>query len=95
MAIEQCERREERWSIPELLRIKGQLLLDSAASAAEDQFQDAIEWDRFEMIAQKVFAGETIIETNETGDTDAAKALINRDATFDSTSGNKTGSKTR
>ncbi len=47
-AIEQCERREQRWSIPELIRIKGQLLLlDNAASVegtAEDQFQRAIDW---------------------------------------------------
>ena len=34
-AIEQCERREERWSLPELIRIKGQLLLlDNAASVS-------------------------------------------------------------
>ena len=29
-----------------MIRIKGQLLLDSAASAAEDQFQHAIDWAR-------------------------------------------------
>jgi len=49
-AIEQCERREELWSIPELMRIKGQLLLlDNAASVAgtaEDQFQQAIDCAR-------------------------------------------------
>ena len=49
-AIEQCESREERWSIPELIRIKGQLLLldnvASVAGAPEDQFQHAIDWAR-------------------------------------------------
>jgi predicted ATPase len=49
-SIELCERREERWSIPELIRIKGQLLLlDNAASVggtAQDQFQHAIDWAR-------------------------------------------------
>jgi predicted ATPase len=49
-AIERCERSEERWSIPELIRIKGQLLLlDNAASVAgtaQDQFQHAIDWAR-------------------------------------------------
>src|SRR5260370_6916890 len=49
-AIEQCERREERWSLPELIRIKGQLLLlDNAASVAgtaQDQFQHAIDCAR-------------------------------------------------
>jgi predicted ATPase len=49
-AIERCERTEERWVMPELLRIKGELLLlqggSSAAATAEDHFRQALDWAR-------------------------------------------------
>jgi predicted ATPase len=49
-AIEQSERTEERWATAELLRIKGGLLLlqgaPGAAVAAEDHFQQALDWAR-------------------------------------------------
>jgi len=49
-AIERCEVREDRWGIPELVRIKGQVLLAghaaSAPEAAQKQFQQAIDWAR-------------------------------------------------
>ncbi len=49
-ALDRCERYEERWSIAELLRIKGELLLlqdaPGAAVAAEDHFRQALDWAR-------------------------------------------------
>ncbi len=49
-ALEQSERNEERWYLPELLRIKGELLLleggPEAAVAAEDHYQQGLDWAR-------------------------------------------------
>jgi predicted ATPase len=49
-AIDHCERTEERWLFPELLRVKGELLLlqggSSAAATAEDHFRQALDWAR-------------------------------------------------
>jgi predicted ATPase len=49
-AIERAERDELRWLIPELLRVKGELVLlrggFDAAVAAEDQFRQALDWAR-------------------------------------------------
>jgi predicted ATPase len=49
-ALERCERSEERWCLPELLRIKGEILrleeTAAAIGAAEDHFKQAIEWSR-------------------------------------------------
>jgi predicted ATPase len=49
-ALERCERSEERWCLPELLRIKGELLrlegTADAIQAAEDHFKQALEWAR-------------------------------------------------
>jgi predicted ATPase len=49
-ALERCDRGEERWFLPELLRIKGEILrLDETADAieaAEDHFMQAIELAR-------------------------------------------------
>jgi predicted ATPase len=49
-ALERCERSEGRWCLPELLRIKGELLrLDGSATAvraAEDHYLQALEWAR-------------------------------------------------
>jgi hypothetical protein len=66
----------------------GQLRGLSGVATSAFNFQDAAEWDRFEMLAHKVFSSQTIVETNETGDTDAAKALIKTPKTFDD-DGNK------
>jgi predicted ATPase len=48
-AIDHCERTEERWLFPELLRIKGNLLLllqGGSSVAAEDHFRRALNWAR-------------------------------------------------
>jgi predicted ATPase/DNA-binding winged helix-turn-helix (wHTH) protein len=46
-ALERCERSEGRWCLPELLRIKGDLLrLDGSAGAAEDHYLQALDWAR-------------------------------------------------
>src|SRR4029450_4295814 len=48
--LERCESGEERWCLPELLRIKGDLLglegTADAIEAAEDHFNQALEWAR-------------------------------------------------
>ena len=54
MAIDEslgrCDRGEVRWCLPELLRIKGELLrLDGSAdaiAAAEEHYKQALEWAR-------------------------------------------------
>jgi predicted ATPase len=49
-AIARAERTEELWQLPELLRVKGELVLlqDGAlqAAAAEDYFRQALDWAR-------------------------------------------------
>ncbi len=46
-ALECVERNEERWCLPELLRIKGELiLLDGAGATAEDYFRQGIDCAR-------------------------------------------------
>jgi predicted ATPase/DNA-binding winged helix-turn-helix (wHTH) protein len=49
-ALERCERSEERWCLPELLRIKGEILrlegTADAMGAAEEHFKQALEWAR-------------------------------------------------
>ena len=49
-AIARAEPTDERWLMAELLRIKGELLLQSgvagAAAAAEDHFREALDWAR-------------------------------------------------
>jgi predicted ATPase len=51
-ALERCERSEERWCLPELLRIKGELLrrqgTADAIEAAEDHFKQALERARWQ-----------------------------------------------
>ena len=48
--ISRSERTEEHWAMPELLRVKGELLLlqgaPGAAAAAEDYFRQALDWAR-------------------------------------------------
>ena len=47
-ALSRCKARDERWYLPELLRIKGELILsENAADApavAEGHFRDALDW---------------------------------------------------
>jgi predicted ATPase/DNA-binding winged helix-turn-helix (wHTH) protein len=49
-ALADCERTDERWSMTELLRIKGELLLlegaPDAPAAAENLFQQGLDWAR-------------------------------------------------
>src|SRR6202030_3770417 len=49
-ALARSERNGDRWSVAELLRIRGELLLlqggFSAAAAAEDHYQQALGWAR-------------------------------------------------
>ena len=49
-ALAQCEGTDERWSMANLLRIKGKLLLLegglAAAAIAEDHFRQALDWAR-------------------------------------------------
>ena len=49
-ALARCERNEDRWCLSELLRVKGELLLQQgapeAAVKAEDQFRQALDWAR-------------------------------------------------
>ncbi len=49
-ALAQSEKSEERWILPELLRVKGELMLlhaaPDAAAVAEDHFQQSLEWAR-------------------------------------------------
>jgi hypothetical protein len=51
------------------------------ASSAFD-WQDTAEIRRFEMLAQKAFSSQTIIETNETGDADDVAQVISGQPTF-------------
>jgi predicted ATPase len=48
--LARCKARDERWYLPELLRIRGRLLLlqgtTGAAAAAEDSFRQALDWAR-------------------------------------------------
>lgn len=46
-------------------------------------FQDSAEFDRFEMLAQKAFSAQTLIESNESGAIDEAQAVIGSEATYD------------
>jgi predicted ATPase/DNA-binding winged helix-turn-helix (wHTH) protein len=49
-ALERCDHGEVRWCLPELLRIKGEILrlegTADAIEAAEDHFKQALEWAR-------------------------------------------------
>ncbi len=48
-AIERCERIEERWLFPELLRLRGELLLsggNAQAPRARENFREALDWAR-------------------------------------------------
>ena len=62
-AIERSERTEERWSMAELLRVKGELLLlqgaPNAAAAAEEQFLEALDWARRQELLSWELRGAT------------------------------------
>jgi len=49
-ALAQCETTDERWTMTELLRIRGELLLlegaPDASAAAENHFQQGLDWAR-------------------------------------------------
>jgi predicted ATPase len=47
-AIARCDRTEERWSMAELLRVKGELFLrqDTSNGAVEEHFLGALDWAR-------------------------------------------------
>lgn len=63
--------------------VTGQVRGFSLLASSVFDWQDMHEWGRFEMLAQKAFATQTIVETNETGEVDTAAALIGTPATFD------------
>lgn len=69
--------------------VSGQVRGLSGLASSVFDWQDWREWKRFETLAQKTFASKTIVEENETGDVDTAKAIVAKPADFD-TNGNKT-----
>ena len=69
--------------------IAGQVRGFSLLASSVFDWQDMHEWGRFEMLAQKIFSSQTLVETNESGEADSAKDIISASATRDS-SGNKT-----
>jgi predicted ATPase len=62
-AIDRSERTYERWSMAELLRVKGELLLlqgvPNAAAAAEEQFLAAPDWARRQELLSWELRGAT------------------------------------
>lgn len=62
----------------------GQVRNFSLLASSIFDWQDLQEFRRWEMLAQKTFSTKTIVEENETGDTDSSKAVIADAATFDS-----------
>lgn len=68
----------------------GQVRNISALASSAFYWQDVAESREFELIAQKAFSSQTIVETNETGEADAAKSLIALTSNYDGTSGNLT-----
>ena len=69
--------------------IPGQVRGISLLASSVFDWQDVREFRRFEMLAQKTFASKTIVEENETGDTDSARAIVANPAQFD-VNGNET-----
>ncbi len=62
--------------------VVGQLHGISSLGSSVFQWQDWNEFRRFEMLAQKAFSSRTLMEHNETGEADSAKALLTSPATF-------------
>lgn len=60
--------------------VAGQVRGFSLLASSLFDWQDLQEWGRFEMLAQKVFSSQTIIETNESGEADTAKNIIQQAA---------------
>src|ERR1051326_145707 len=65
--------------------VSGQVRGFSGLASSAFNWEDIDEWKKFEMLAHKVFSSKTVMEYNETGDVDTAKAVIQTAATFDST----------
>jgi hypothetical protein len=65
--------------------VTGQLSGVSLLASSVFDWQDIREFKRFELLAQKAFSTKTIVEHNEAGEADGAKALIQASATFNST----------
>lgn len=63
--------------------VPGQVRNVSMLANSVFDWQDWREFRRFELLAQKTFASKTIVETNESGELDTAKALISSPAQFD------------
>lgn len=70
--------------------VAGQLHGISLLASSIYDWQDWREFKSFEQLAQKAFAAQTIVETNESGEADQTKAVIKSSATFDD-NGAKTG----
>jgi hypothetical protein len=70
--------------------IAGQVRGFSLLASSVFDWQDLHEWGRFEMLAQKVAASQTLVEYNEAGEADTAKALLAGEETHDETTGAKT-----
>lgn len=70
--------------------IAGQLHGISLLASSILDWQDWREFKSFEQLAQKAFAAQTIVETNEMGEADTTKAIVSATASQDS-NGNKTG----
>lgn len=63
--------------------VTGQLRGVSGLASSAFYWQDVAESREFELLAQKAFSTQTILETNESGDADGAQKLI-QGGTFDS-----------
>jgi hypothetical protein len=63
--------------------VVGQVRGFSGLASSVFSMQDIKEWNEFEMLAQKAFSTQTLIETNETGEVDTAKAILSGAAEFD------------
>lgn len=64
--------------------VAGQLHGISILASSAGDWQNWREWKDLEQLAQKVFSAQTILETNETGEADATKALLTTPAEFNS-----------
>lgn len=70
--------------------VPGQVTGVSLLASSVFDWQDWREWKRFEQLAHKGFATKGIVETNETGEADSAKALVQTVATFNADNTKKT-----
>ena len=81
-ASERSERTEERWSMPELLRVKGELLLlqgaPNAVADAEALFLQALDWARRQELLSWELRGATSLARlfHQQGRTSQARKLL-------------------